>query len=177
MKRILFYLVVGVLFIAATTYAADGDVTVNGKLIAEGVIAQVISVSPHLNTTDDVTCTGTSFSDMPGMSVTVDTTASNRNSTLLIFWNTGSLLVGSSPNWLITEAILNSTTRVGVAQAGGLSAASSVDSIGGHAVTSVPPGIHTIKIRWKVTGGIAYSYPNASPDFYGRILTVMVIRQ
>lgn len=168
MKRTIAMLVVGFLLMSCALFAADGDLVVNGNLTAPGVIAQIQSVSP----TADISTTSTSFVDMGGMSITLTTAA---NSKLLIFWN-ASIYQNTAAYWAATEAQVDGV-RVGAAQGGYSATGAFVAPIAGTAVTVAGAGQHTVKIRWKVSGGNASVKSTTSPDHYGRTLTVMEIRQ
>jgi hypothetical protein len=159
-------LMVGLLLSVPCLFAADGDLTVNGSLIAPGVVAQALTVTG----TTDATTTSTSFVDMPGMIITLTTTG---NSKLLILWNAG-ISMSSASYYAMTEANVDGV-RAGAPQGGGT--ATTVQSVAGQAVASVAAGSHTIKVRWKVSAGTASNKPVTSPDRYGRTLTVLVIRQ
>ncbi|OPY67218.1 MAG: hypothetical protein A4E62_02330 [Syntrophorhabdus sp. PtaU1.Bin002] len=168
MKRTIAMSVVGFLVMSCALFAADGDLVVNGNLIAPGTIAQIQSVSPAA----DISTTSTSFVDMGGMSITLTTAA---NSKLLIFWNAS--IYQSPAYWAATEAQVDGV-RVGAAQGGYSAAGAFVAPIAGTAVTAtLGAGSHTVKIRWKASGGALYNWPTTSPDHYGRTLTVMEIRQ
>lgn len=168
MKRTIAMSVVGFLLMSCALFAADGDLVVNGNLTAPGVIAQIQSVSP----TADISTTSTSFVDMGGMTITLTTAA---NSKLLIFWNT-SIYQNTTACWAITEAQVDGA-RVGAAQGGYSSAGTFVAPIAGTAVAVAGAGQHTVKIRWRVSGGTASVKSATYPDYYGRTLTVMEIRQ
>jgi hypothetical protein len=193
MKKKILGLVIGFMLVAVNLFAADGDLIVNGNvgigttnpteklevngnvkaagLLAPGTIGQIESVSP----TADTTTNSTSFVDMDGMSITLTTAG---NSKLLIFWNAG-IYRNNTNKWIITEAQVDGN-RVGAAQAGAYSydvTGGAGHSIGGNALATVSAGSHTVKIRWRVTGGTASNSPTASPDVYGRTLTVIEVRQ
>ena len=197
MKKLILVLLIGILFIGTNIFAADGDLIVNGNatingnvgigttnptqklevngtvkatgLLAPGAIGQILSVSP----TPDTSTTSTSFVDMNGMSITLTTTG---NSKLLIFWNAG-INTNTASTWAVTEAQVDGVT-VGARQGGAYSGAGGVvDSIGGNAVGTASAGSHTVKIRWRVTGGTAFSKTTTLPDRYGRTLTVIEVRQ
>lgn len=169
MKRTIALSIVGFLLMNCALFAADGDLVVNGNLIAPGVIAQIQSVSP----TADISTTSTSFVDMGGMSITLTTAA---NSKLLIFWNV-SIYQNTTASWAITEAQVDGV-RVGAVQGGYSDAGGLVVPIAGTAVTAtLGAGSHTVKIRWRVSGGNAYVRSTTHPDYYGRTLTVIEIRQ
>lgn len=164
MKKKIMGLVIGIMLIGVNTFAADGDLIVNGNvgvgttnptqrlevngnvkatgLMAPGAIAQIQSVSP----TADTSTTSTSFVDMAGMSITLTTAA---NSKLLIFWNAG-IQINSASKWVSTEAQVDGS-RAGAAQGGNYNNSGNIGSIGGNAVATVSAGSHTVKIRWKVT--------------------------
>lgn len=169
MKRTIAMSVVGFLLMSCALFAADGDLVVNGNLTAPGVIAQIQSVSPPMA---DISTTSTSFVDMGGMSITLTTAA---NSKLLIFWN-ASIYQNTAACWAITEAQVDGV-RVGAVQGGYSDAGGLVVPIAGTAVAVAGAGQHTVKIRWRVSGGNAHVRSTTYPDYYGRTLTVMEIRQ
>jgi len=167
-KRTIALSIVSFLLMSCALFAADGDLVVNGNLIAPGIIAQIQSVSP----TADISTTSTSFVDMGGMSITLTTTA---NSKLLIFWN-ASIYQNTAACWAITEAQVDGV-RVGAVQGGYSDAGGLVVPIAGTAVAAAGAGQHTVKIRWRVSGGNAHVRSTPYPDYYGRTLTVMEVRQ
>lgn len=194
MKKSILGLILGFLLIGTNGFAADGDLIVNGKIgvgttspaekldvngnvkatgfIGPGIIKQVLTVSP----TSNISTSSTTFVDMPGMEITLNT----GNSILLIFWNA---TVYNPTGYNCSVETLLDGVRAGPVFGGnytnlpGYGPSAIAVWAGGHAVTPTTAGTHTVKLRWKVQSGTSQNSPTATPDYYGRTLTVIEVGQ
>lgn len=119
---------------------ATSPTTAMWKKVVSTTVLQTLSVS----VTSDISSSSTSFVDMPFMSIAVTTGAN-----MLVCWFQGAIIAGTSGAIIDFNLLLDGVNKGGASSKPGGSSGASYPLNGKFTVT---PGVHTVKIQWRVSG-------------------------